>query len=73
MRRSRRSSTFSLAASKKLGQPVPESNLVPASNSAAPQAAQRYFLGVGPHRYAAERRLGAAAPEDVELLGRQLL
>jgi hypothetical protein len=37
-----RSSTASATAgSVKLGQPVPESNLVSAANSVAPQAAQR--------------------------------
>src|SRR3989344_5185776 len=37
-------STFSrFAGSVKLGQPVPESNLVSEVNSSAPQAAQRYI------------------------------
>jgi hypothetical protein len=41
---SSRSSTFSSSdGSQKLGQPVPESNLVSASNSSSPQAAQRYI------------------------------
>ena len=70
-----RSSTCSrLAGSVKLGQPVPESNLVSEENSSAPQQTQRYMpLALLVHVGPGEGALGARLAGHLVLLGRQLL
>ena len=70
-----RSSTASATAgSVKLGQPVPDSNLVSEPNSSAPHAGAAVVAGLlVVDVLARERRLGAGAAQDLVLLRRQLL